>query len=239
DRGTVDLTIALRRVPVAGREQRTLVPHRKVDRAARRQLLAVEVSAEFARLLAVLPTEYRGGCHRELAEERRYRNLVAGRRSREVRFQIERNVYQLHVRKIFGDRPHVTAEEIPTPVLPELDVKDFDLEYISDRGATDIDWSGENVIAGSFLHLLMDFDNVRKNVEAAVLGRHPFGIAGGALDRYPLAGIDGERGLYCSIEIAPVHRLGRRPQKLGAGVRRATHVHGKPQLPGMIPGSML
>ena len=61
--------------------------------------------------------------------------------------------------------------------------EDFDLEHISERGAADVDRPGEDVIAGSLFHLLMNLDDVGENVEAAVLGRHPLGIAGGALDR--------------------------------------------------------
>ena len=56
---------------------------------------------------------------------------------------------------------------------------------------------------------------LRENIESAILRRHPLGIAGGALDRHPLAGIDGQRGLDRGVEIAPVNRLGSRPQKFG------------------------
>src|SRR5581483_5827632 len=59
DRRAVDLAVALRRMAVSGREQGALVPHRQIDGAAGGELLAVEIAAELARLLAVLPSEHR------------------------------------------------------------------------------------------------------------------------------------------------------------------------------------
>src|SRR5262245_6719121 len=99
---------------------------------------------------------------------------------------------QLRVRKVFRKRTHVAAEDVPSPVLPELDVEDLDLKDVTARRATDVVRPGEDVIARPFLHPLTNLDDMRENIEAAVLCRHPLGIAGGAFDRHPLAGIDCE-----------------------------------------------
>src|SRR6185369_3688388 len=215
DRRSVDLTIALRRMAIACREERALIPDRQKDGAACRQFLAVEITAELARLLAVLPAEYLSRRHRKLSEKRGHRDFETRCRGCDIRFQIKRDMRQLHVWEVFRDRPHVAAKDVPTPILPDLDVQDLDLEYISYSGTTDVDWAGKNVISGPFLHLLVDLDDIRKNIEPAVLCRHPLGIAGGALDRHA-----------------------SRPQKFGGCVRRGAHIHDRPQLPGMIPASM-
>src|SRR5262249_25600388 len=97
-------------------------------------------------------------------------------------FQIERDMGQLHVGKVFRDRSHVATKDVPAPILAKLDVEDFDLEHIAHSCATDVDWAGKNVISGPFFHLLVNLDDVRKNIEPAVLRRHPLRIAGGALD---------------------------------------------------------
>ena len=68
----------------------------------------------------------------------------------------------------------------------KAEFQDLDLEDVADGSAADVDRSGEDVIAGPLLHLLMNLDDVRKNIESAVLRRHPLRIAGDALDCHPL-----------------------------------------------------
>src|SRR5262245_66404581 len=112
---------------ITRRKQRALIPDRQEDGAARCQFLAVEVAAELARLLAVLPAEYRSRRHRKLSEKRGHRDFETRCRGRDIRFQIERDMRQLHVRKVFRDCPHVATKDVPSPILSNLDVQASDL----------------------------------------------------------------------------------------------------------------
>src|SRR5262249_12964933 len=75
DRSAVHLSVTLSGMAVAGREQAAFVPYRQINGAARDELLAVEIAAELAWLLAVLPSEIFRRGHRELSEERPHRHL--------------------------------------------------------------------------------------------------------------------------------------------------------------------
>src|SRR5262249_59080501 len=70
DRGAVHLTVTLSGVPVASREQCTVVPDRQVDGAAGGKLLAVDVATELARLLAVLRAQCLGRSNSPLSGKR-------------------------------------------------------------------------------------------------------------------------------------------------------------------------
>src|SRR5665213_4312231 len=69
DRGAVYLAMSLRRMTIAGREQRPIVPHGEINGAAGHQILAVNIAAELARLLAVLSAIGLGRRDRELTEQ--------------------------------------------------------------------------------------------------------------------------------------------------------------------------
>src|SRR5215467_9382165 len=77
DRGSIHLAVALGSVAIAGGEKPTLVENWQVDGASPRELLAIDISAEFARLLAVLPTKTLRRRHGELPEERTHRYCQA------------------------------------------------------------------------------------------------------------------------------------------------------------------
>src|SRR5215831_9476294 len=73
DRSAIHLAVALGGMAIAGREKPALIEHWQVNGASGRELLAIDISAEFARLLAVLPTEPLRRGHGELPEERTHR----------------------------------------------------------------------------------------------------------------------------------------------------------------------
>src|SRR5262249_61413918 len=85
DRGAVHLTVTLSGVPVASREQCTVVPDRQVDGAAGGKLLAVDVADELARLLAVLRAKCLGRGNSELSEKRAQRKRENRRRGAPVK----------------------------------------------------------------------------------------------------------------------------------------------------------
>src|SRR5262245_33608137 len=225
NRSAIDLAVALGGVAVAGREQRALIPHRQIDGAASGELLTVDVTPELARLLAVLPPEILGRGHCELTEERRHRHLEARRQDRLVARLVEPDVDELVVGEVLRQRTAVRAEQIEAPVLAQHDVVDLYLEHVADGGSANEDRPGEDVVAGAALHALMDVLQLRQDLEAAPLRRHPFRIARHALDHDDVAGIDGQHRLERGIEEAPVNRVGARLEQM--------RVHAP--LPGMTP----
>src|SRR5262249_59457919 len=104
------------------REQRAVVPYRQIDGAAGGQLLAVEIAAELARLLAVLPAERLGRRDRQLAEERPQRHGQPRRQDCAAALAVEGAVDDAVIRKVLRQRAAVGAEQIVAPVLAQFDV---------------------------------------------------------------------------------------------------------------------
>jgi hypothetical protein len=96
-------------------------------------------------------------------------------------------MHQPAIGEVFGDRSHVAAEHVPTPILPQLDVQDPHLQDITDLRFAHVDWAGKDVIAGAFRHLVVDIEKVGKNIEAAILRRQQVGRSGDAFNAHALA----------------------------------------------------
>jgi len=107
-------------------------PYRQIDHAPSSQFLAIQISAEFARLLAVLTTEHDRRRDGQLSEERRQRDPEAWSHDRFFGTKIERDAHETGIRKFFGHGPHVAAEDVPAPVLTKLDIQDSHFENVAD-----------------------------------------------------------------------------------------------------------
>src|SRR6266480_3253473 len=111
DSGAIHLAVALGGVAIAGGEKPALIQHWQVDGASGRELLAIDVSAEFARLLAVLPTKPLRRRHGELPEERTHRYCQARWQDRYIALAVKLEMDETIVWKLLGQRSAIGAEE--------------------------------------------------------------------------------------------------------------------------------
>ncbi|MEY9130540.1 hypothetical protein ACVIW3_000162 [Bradyrhizobium diazoefficiens] len=102
-----------------------------------------------------------------------------------------------------GQRP----DQIPAPVLPELDVEDLDREHVAGFGPLDRDRSGEDVAGQHALTLRVDLVHLRRNVKFVAVGQHVRAAADG-VDRHLVAALDREDGLERGFEEAPMAGFG-------------------------------
>src|SRR5262245_61385248 len=117
DCGAIHLAVALGGVAITGGEKPTLVEHWQVDGASLRKFLAIDIPAEFARLLSVLPTKTRRRRHGELPEERTHRYCQARWQDRYIALAVKLEIDETIVGKLLGQCPAIGAEEIVSPVL--------------------------------------------------------------------------------------------------------------------------
>ena len=62
-----------------------------------------------------------------------------------IRFAIERNVDQPGLVEIVGQGAGERPDQIVTPVLPQADVEDLDLQHVAGLGALDRDRTGQDM----------------------------------------------------------------------------------------------
>jgi hypothetical protein len=101
DGSEIDIAVALHDMAIAGREQRALLPNRKIYRRACDQFLVAAVLARLDR--ADCAVRWWRNAHD--IEERRQRNLRSPRHGRDHAFRIERNVDDAADRKVLGQGP--------------------------------------------------------------------------------------------------------------------------------------
>src|ERR671936_384061 len=104
DRGAVHFAIALGGMAIARRKKPALIKHWQVNGASGRELLAIDISAEFARLLAVLPTEPLRRGHGELPEERAHRYGQARWQDRYIALAVKLEMDEAIVLEFVGQR---------------------------------------------------------------------------------------------------------------------------------------
>src|SRR5262245_26839114 len=129
DRRAADLAVALRRVAVAGREERTVDGDRQVEGRARDELLAVDVAAARPRWRGLMGARLRGR-HPQDTEERREPNRPADGGAEPA--------LELPVQVV--PRP---AEVFPP--RPGRDFVDPDDEGLPRAGAADLEGAGERM----------------------------------------------------------------------------------------------
>src|SRR5262249_56237558 len=120
DLRAIQLAIALGDVAIAGREKPALIKHWQVNGASGRELLAIDISAEFARLLAVLPTEPLRRGNGELPKERAHRYCQARWQDRYIAFTVKLEIDEAIVWKFVGQGSALRPDELFSPILAQL-----------------------------------------------------------------------------------------------------------------------
>src|SRR5262249_37097090 len=207
DCGAVHLAIALCAMTVAGREKGALVPYREIDDAAGSQFLAIEITAELARLLAALTSELLGRGDTKLPEEWPQRNAQPRWQDTGVAFGIERDVDDALIGKRIRQSAAIGPEQIVAPVLSKLDIKNPHFQHIADCRSADMDRSGQNMIAHASGRGFMNGLQLRQWFETARRRRHPFRVAGDTLNGNAIAGIDFKHRRKRTVPITPMDGL--------------------------------
>src|SRR5262249_47874069 len=204
------------------------IMHWQVNGASRRELLAIDISAEFARLLAVLPTKTLRRGHRELPEERTPWDCQGPWQNRPISVAGKLEMGGGVGLEIRRQRSAIGAKEIVTPILAQLDVADTNLQNIADFRAAHENRAGEDVISGTAFDLLMDIAKLGQYVEARRTWGHPLRISRHAFDDDAVAGIDGQSRIKRAIEITPMDSIRTRSQQMrlaGPSISDARNVH--------------
>jgi hypothetical protein len=105
--------------------------------------------------------------------------------------------------EIVGQGARQRADQIPAPVLPELDVEDFDFEHVTGAGAFDRDRPGQNMTLQQPLTFRMNLGEFGRDVKPAPV-RHRLRPAAEGVDRDLIAARDRQYRLEPGIKIAPV-----------------------------------
>ena len=109
--------------------------------------------------------------------------------------------------KIVGQGARQRTDQIPAPILPELDVEDVDFQHVTRLGAGDRNRAGENMALQLPLAFRINLREFGRDVKL-VFVRHHLGTAADGLDGDFVTAGDGQRGLQLRVEVAPVAGFG-------------------------------
>ena len=209
--------MALRRMGIAGREQRTWRMHRHIERRAGAEILVVEIAGVDAGRSAADAAHGAGRRDAHGAEERAIeRHHHAARNLRSLGRAIDRNDALPKGRELLRQRAIVGALAVVAVIDRETDIENAHLEHVAGLGAAHFDRTGENMRAGAaILHVAIDVAQILRDRawrhDARALDR--LGLhRGRGLDGDEVAGIDAQDRLHVGGEVPDVHGLRARHQ---------------------------
>jgi hypothetical protein len=108
--------------------------------------------------------------------------------------------------EVVGQGASQRPDEIVTPVLPQLDIEDFDFEHIARLRASDCDRPGQDVARHHPFAFGMNLGQFGRNMKAGAV-RYDFRATADGVDGELIATFDGEDGLQLGLEEAPMARF--------------------------------
>ena len=192
---------------VAAGKQRARHEHRQIEFGAGAQFLVVEVAAHRARDQRgdAAPGRRRRDAHH--AEKRRQRQIEPPWHPADHALAVERNVEQPGLVEIVRQGAGQGADQVPAPVLPQLDVENFDLQHVAGLGALDRDRTGQDMAGQHPLAFGVNLGQLGRHVKLRAI-RHRVRAAADGVDGHLIAAGDGEDGFQFRFEKAPVAGLG-------------------------------
>src|SRR4029077_9349436 len=128
------------------------------------EFLQIDIAAVLARLDGADDAVRGGRCHAHYPEEGFERNARAPRQFGCHSRAVERNVQQPPVREVFRDGASERADQVPTPVLPGLEIENSYFEGIAGLGTLHIDRAGQDMAARPLPTFGMDLALFRQHL---------------------------------------------------------------------------
>src|SRR5690242_3905704 len=149
--------MALRRMGIAGREQRTWRMDRQIQRRAGAEVLVVDIAGVDARRSAADAAHGAGRRDAHGAEEWAIeRHHHAARNLRGLGRAIDGNDALPKGGELLRQSPIVGALAVVAVINREADIENTHLEHVAGLGTTHFDWTGENMRAGAaILHVAL------------------------------------------------------------------------------------
>src|SRR6266513_1620872 len=228
ERGDIHFAVTLAGVAVADFKERAGRMNGNVQRRSCHEILVVQIAGLNPRRIA---TETSGSFRRSdthAAKKRMQWNFDAGSEARNNVLFVERNNFHLRVRVVFGQKAAPGIESVVGIRNRKLRGENFHFEYIANFRAFDVDGSGKNVSAGSFvLNLIGDvaqrlLDLVRRNArifEPLRAGSNQ------RLNLHSVAGLNAQHPRCLRIIVPPRYSFRRRLQYIGRRFARLLPPH--------------
>ena len=109
--------------------------------------------------------------------------------------------------EIVGQGACEGADQIVTPILPELDIENVDFKHVTRFGALDRHRTGQDMTRHHPLAFGMHLAEFGRDVKPGFIGHH-FRATADGVDGDVVAAFDGEHRLQLGFEKAPMAGLG-------------------------------